>query len=111
MARPVLLTLNGTGSAIWTPDYFENPFSIGMSAVTGTTGVNGTAVIEYTLMDPNTVDVDGVASPTWFTVVALTAANATANFTTPCQAIRASVATATATSSWKFNFVQATSPP
>lgn len=113
MARPVILTLNGTASAVWTPDWMENPFVIGMSANTGTTGINGTAIIEYTLQNPNFTsgDVGGTTTPNYFTVVALTGVNATANWTTPCLAIRASVVSATATSSWTFAFVQATTPP
>ena len=113
MARPVLLTLNGTASAVWTPDWMENPFIIGMTANTGTTGVNGTAIIEYTLQNPNFTsgDVGGTTTPNYFTVIALTGATATATFQIPCQAIRASVVTATATSVWTFAFVQATTPP
>lgn len=111
MGRPTLITLNGTASAVWTPDWMENPFVVGITLNTGTTGVNGTAIIEYTLADPNTVDAVSTTAPNYFTIVALTGANATANWTTPCQAIRVSVVTATATSVWQAAFVQATTPP
>ncbi len=111
MAKPVLLTLNATASAVWTPDWMENPFSLGITAYTGTTGVNGTAILEYTLQNPNPNEAGGTSTPNYFPLVALTGANATAHFQTPCQAIRASVVTATATSVWTFAFVQATTPP
>jgi hypothetical protein len=110
MGMPALLTINGTGSTIWMTDWMQQPFQIGIGVTTGTTGVNGTAIVECTFSDPNPVDVNGVssASVVWFPVIALTGANATANFTTPVQALRASVVTATATSAWTFNFIQPT---
>lgn len=108
MGMPALLTINGTGSAIWMTDWMQPFFQVGIGITTGTTGVNGTAIVECTFSDVNTIDVNGVTSPVWFSVIALTGANATANFTTPVQAFRASVVTATATSSWSFNFIQPT---
>lgn len=106
MGMPALLTLTGTASTIWTPDWMQQPFQVGIGITTGTSGVNGTAIVEMSFSDVNTVDVNGVASPVWFPVIGVTGANATANFTTPCQALRFSIVTATATSVWTANFVQ-----
>lgn len=111
MASPALLTINATASAVWWPDSWDTTFNVHVTAVTATTGVNGTAIVEFAMRSPNVQDVNGTSTPTWFTLMALTGANATAILTRPCVAIRASVVTATATSSWEFNFVQATSPP
>lgn len=105
MAMPALLTLNATSSAVWTPDWMENPFVVGIQAVTNTSGVNGTAIIEASM------NFGMVQTATFFTVVPVTGASTTANFTTPVQAFRASIVTATATSSWGIVFVQATTPP
>src|SRR5258708_32113940 len=109
MGKPAVLTQTGTGTVIWTPDWALTPFSIGIGLITNTTGVNGTATVDVTFSDINTVDVNGVATSaaTWFSVIGPVGANATANFTTPVQAIRMNVITATATSSWTVNFVQA----
>jgi hypothetical protein len=108
MGMPALLTQNGTGSTIWMTDWMQQPFQIGIGLATGTTGVNGTAIIEASFQNPNAGDVNGTSTPVWWTVIALTAANASANFTTPVQALRFSVVTATATSTWQANIVQPT---
>lgn len=110
MPMPVVATLTGTAVLTWTPDWMQAPFEVGIGLVTNTSGVNGTAILEYALQSPNAVDINGTATPTWFPLIALTGANATANFTTPCQALRVTIATATATSSWTVHFVQATFP-
>lgn len=110
MPMPAIVTLTGTAVLTWTPDWMQTPFEISLALVTNTTGVNGTAVLEYSLQSPNAVDVNGTATPTWFPLIALTAVSATASFTTPCQALRAMIVTATATSSWTVMFVQATFP-
>ncbi len=108
MGMPLSTTIVGTGTFIFTPDWSQAPFQVGLSVITGTSGVNGTATVDVTFSDINPVDSVGIAiaSATWFTIVGPTAANATANFTTPVQAMRMAVNTATATSSWTVNFVQ-----
>lgn len=108
MGMPVAATVNGTGTFVYFPDWTISPFQVGIAVVTGTTGVNGTATIDVTF-DKIDVGVLGTTagSATWFNIVALTAVNATANFTTPVQAMRINVVTATATSLFVATFVQA----
>ena len=109
MGVPALITLNGTASAVWMTDWMQNPFVVGIGLVTGTTGVNGTATVNYALQNPSGAqDVNGTTTPNWFPLITVTAANATALFTTPCYALQVVVATATATSVWTAMFVQAT---
>jgi hypothetical protein len=109
MGMPTLLTVAGTASAVWFPDWMQVPFQIGIGLVTNTTGVNGTAVVEYSFQKGNfTSDVGGTTTPTWFPLIAETGVNATSLMTTPCQMLRVNVVTATATSSWSVMFVQAT---
>ena len=114
MGMPVAATVNGTGTFVYFPDWTISPFQVGIAVISGTTGVNGTATIDVTFdkIDVGTLGGLGtsVASATWFTVVALTAVNATANYTTPVQAIRLNVVTATATSVFVATFVQAGLP-
>ena len=110
MPMPVVATLLGTAVLTWTPDWMQSPFAIGVGLTTNTSGVNGTAILEYAMQSPNAVDVNGTATPTWFLAIAFTGASATALFEVPCQALRVSIATATATSSWTVNFVQQTFP-
>src|SRR5262245_29495451 len=109
MGMPFTTTVLGTGAAYFIPDWTQTPFQVGLSVITNTSGVNGTCTVDVTFSDINPQDVNGVAiaSATWFSIVAATGANATANFTTPVQAMRINVVTATATSSWTVNFVQA----
>lgn len=109
MGMPISTTVTGTGTAYVIPDWTQSPFQIGLSVITNTSGVNGTCTVDVTFSNINTTDIGGVAiaSATWFSIVAATGANATANFTTPIQALRMNIVTATATSSWTLNFVQA----
>ncbi len=117
MGMPTQTTIIGTASHIWFPDWMQTPFSVGIGLTTNTTGVNGTAIVEYSFNNINyntgtaalpTGDPLATSTPTWFPLVALAAVGATANFTTPCQMIRVNIVTATATSSWTVQFVQAT---
>lgn len=110
MGMPVAKTLTGTSVLTWTPDWMQSPFAVAIALTVNTTGVNGTALLEYALQSPNAVDVNGTATPQWFPLIALTAVSATTTFTVPCFALRASVVTATATSSWTVMFVQQTYP-
>lgn len=118
MGMPVFLQFNGTGSSIWYPDWMQVPFEVGVSLQTHTSGVNGTAILEYsfdsinyntgTAALPITGDANATSTPQWLPIVALSGASSTAKFTTPCQMIRISIVTATATSVWTVRFVQAT---
>lgn len=114
MGMPTAATVNGTGSFVFFPDWTISPFQVGIGVVTGTTGVNGTATIDVTFDKIDLGTLGGVgttaASATWFNIVALTGANASANFTTPVQAIRINVVTATSTSLFVATFVQAGLP-
>jgi len=114
MGMPVAATVNGTGTFVYFPDWTISPFQVGISVVTGTTGVNGTATIDVTFdkIDLGTLGTLGTAAAnaTWWNIVALTGVNATANYTTPVQAMRINVVTATATSVFVATFVQAGLP-
>lgn len=110
MPMPVVANLLGTATFTWTPDWMQSPFAVGVALTTNTSGVNGSAILEYALQSPNAVDVNGTSTPLWFTAVAFASVSSTSTFTTPCQALRVRVATATATSSWTVNFVQQTFP-
>ena len=112
MGMPTTLTQTGTGTLIWYADWMQNPFSVGIGLVNGSTGVNGTATIDicFQSLDPNFPNSVATSSSTaWFNFVAATAGTST--FTTcsvPCQAMRLNVITATATTVFTVNFVQAT---
>lgn len=115
MGNPALLTVNGTGSAIWTPDWSQNPFVVSIGICGNSSGVNGTAAVDFSLFDMASVDVNGLSTATvataWVNTVAaagFTSQMVVSNFTTPCQALRVNVMTATATSSFSVMFVQAT---
>lgn len=106
MPMPAVLTRNGTGtSAVWTPDWMQNPFVVGIAL----NPAGATGAIEATY--------DSLASPTatagnvtWFTVVALAGAFASATMTSPVQGFRINVATALSTGVITATFVQATYP-
>jgi hypothetical protein len=91
--QSVTVTKSGAGSSsVLSPDYFLNPFSIGLAAVL--TGV-ATFTVEYSMEDP--VEIGYVAAnATWFPVSGLTDASATtsAAFSIPCRAIRVTLAEA-----------------
>lgn len=115
MGMPAQLTVNGTASAIWTPDWMQNPFVLSIGIAGNSSGVNGTAQIDYSLFDVNSVDVNGLSTSNiataWIniqTTAAYTSQMVVTNFTTPCQAIRVISNTATATSVFTVVIVQAT---
>ena len=104
MGMPAVLTLNGTtGSVVWTPDWMQPFFSVGIGLI-GTGGV-GSATAQATYDDPNLV-----TSPNWFAVTSVAGLGAltTATFTSPCQGFRLNVSTATATTIYTATLVQAT---
>ena len=113
MPMPTVLSQTGTGTVIWTgPDWMQTPFVVGIGLVNGSTGVNGTATIDACLQSFDTAQATSVATSSataWFTVVGPTSATSTlAICSTPCLALRLNVITATATSAFTVNFVQAT---
>jgi hypothetical protein len=90
MGMPAVLSQNGTGTVYWNPDWFQDPFSVGIALVNGTS--TGTATVDATLDDIN--GSLGTSGAHWFTVVTAplgVATLATANFTTPCQWMRLNV--------------------
>ena len=100
MPMPAVLSQTGTGAVYWTPDWMQNPFVVGYSLSFNT----GTATLDVTFDSVNLTS----ANATWFSIVALGAANATGNYTTPVQCFRLNVVTATATSIVKVTFIQST---
>lgn len=113
MPLPAIVKQTGTGSTIWTPDWMENPFNIGIEVAFS----NGTGQVDYSFDNPNALAAAstgyaGTSSMNWFNVVALGAATTTGSLTIPCQALRAFLATASnATSTMTVTFVQATRSP
>lgn len=118
MPNPAVLTVTGTGTLAWIPDWMQCPFQVGIMVVnSGTTGVNGTATIDATWSNLDTLQPGGIASsaaawtaifgpigPTGTTIIGI------ATFTSPCQGLRLNVFSATATSTIQATFVQATFP-
>lgn len=109
MGMPSAATINGTGSFVYFTDWTISPFQVGVGVVFS--GGTGTATVDVTF---DRIDVGGLgttaANATWWTVVALTSANASANYTTPVQAMRVNVVTAVATTVVVATFVQAGLP-
>jgi len=109
MGMPSAATINGTGSFIYFPDWTISPFQVGVGVVFS--GGTGTATVDVTFdkIDSNGFGNIGttVANATWWNIVALTAANASANYTTPVQAMRINVVTALATTVVVATFIQA----
>lgn len=105
MGMPTVLTRAGTGaSPIWTPDWMQNPFSVGCNIQVSA----GTANLEVTY--------DSLASPTatagnvTWVVVSTAGANFSAALTGPVQGIRLNIISSTATGVATGTFVQATYP-
>ncbi len=108
MGMPVIATVTGTGTFYYFPDYCLTPFQVGIAAAFS--GGTGTATIDVTFQTINTNSQGEVGTTvgnaTWWNIVALTSANASANYTTPVQAIRVNMVTALATSIVQVSFVQ-----
>ena len=96
MAMPsIVLTQTGVGSSnFYIPDWFQNPFNIGLQAVVSGTVTSYT--IQYTL-DDTTADGYNPATGNWTAVPSFSALSATTwgAFTTPCRGIRVTIATGT----------------
>lgn len=104
MGMPAVLTVTGTASAIWTPDWMQNPFVIGFQVVgnAATTTVN----LDVTYDDPN-----GGGTLHWSTIASASGVpNAlfTGTFTSPVQGLRINAMSALATSLITATFIQAT---
>lgn len=111
MGMPTMLTQNGTGtSAIWTPDWMQTPFSIGIQAV----AAGGAATqwsIEYTLQNLDS-PLATAGSVTWLSNItnfaAATTGNISGSIIAPVKGLRINVQSATATTVITVDFVQAT---
>lgn len=110
MPMPAVLTQNGTGtSAIWFPDWMQNPFNIGIQCV-------ATSTVQFSVQHTlDNIDVtnggggQGSVSPTanattaanatWIDNPGITAATATinGNYAFPVRAIRVNIQSSTAT--------------
>lgn len=108
MGMPAVLTQNGTGtSAIWQPDWMQNPFNVAIGTiVTGGAGYS----VEFTLDNLAPAAATAVVWYSHATITAL-AVNTTGNIQFPVRGLRVNVLTAaTVASSVTVNFIQATYP-
>ena len=96
MSMPaIVLSKTGTGSSAFAiPDWFQNPFNVGLQAVV--TGTVSSFAVEYTL-DDTTADSYVASSGNWTPVGTMTALSATTwgVLTTPCRGIRVTITTGT----------------
>lgn len=112
MGMPAQLTQNGTGTtAVWTPDWMQNPFNISIGTICNSTA---SYQIQATL---DNLDVQGAvvgttaANATWYPIATTTLfqASTTMNVQFPVTGLRISVVTAGAVgSSVVANIIQAT---
>ncbi len=109
MPMPAVLTQNGTGtSAVWCPDWMQNPFNIAIGTiVTGGAGYS----IEFTLTNLDQVTGTTAANATWYThaTISALAVNTTGNIQFPVRGLRINLLTAgSIASAVTANFIQAT---
>ena len=109
MGMPTLLTVAGTGtSAVWTPDWMQNPFNISIGTITNSTA---SYQIEATLNDLSQGSGYTAGNATWYPVATTVVfqANTTMNVQFPVTGLRIQVVTAGAAGSTvSANFMQAT---
>ena len=117
MTLPVTLVVNGTGtSAVWTPDYMQTPFAVGIG-VTMTGGAATAWRVEHTFQDFSPALSTTTATTVWFCNSAIGTSNVLTNQATstsldmnyafPVRGIRVNVVSGTATSIVTATFVQA----
>lgn len=122
MGMPAVLTQNGTGtSAIWFPDWMQNPFNIGIQCVA--TGGTIQFSVQHTLDNIDvtnggsgqgsvspTANATTAANATWIdnTGISLATANINGNYAFPVRAIRVQIQSSTATGTVTATFIQAT---
>lgn len=110
MPMPTVMTQNGTGtSAVWTPDWMQNPFNIAI----GTKVVGGAGYsIEFTLDSLDQVGGTTAANATWYTHATINAlsVNTTGNIQFPVRGLRINLLTGSLGSTVTANFIQATYP-
>ena len=121
MGMPAVITQNGTGtSAIWFPDWMQNPFNVGIQCIAtgGTIQYN----VEHTF---DNIDVTNggsgqgavgiglsttAAGANWIAnpgITAATATNINGNYAFPVRAIRVNMQSSTATGVVVVTFMQA----
>ncbi len=115
MGMPTLLTVNGTGtSAIWQPDWMQNPFSIGIGAISA----QGAGYKIEACMDDLNVSISTslatnaytAGNATWYPISpGIVAVSTTMTVTFPVTGLRINIVTAgSIASSVSVNFIQAT---
>ena len=112
MGMPTFLTVNGTGtSAIWQPDWMQNPFNISIGTI-----CNSTASYQIEACMDN-LDLSGLGTSAYtagnatFYPIATTVvfqASTTMNVQFPVTGLRINVKSSTAGSTVSVNFMQAT---
>jgi hypothetical protein len=121
MGMPTVLTQNGTGtSAIWFPDWMQNPFAVGIQCIATSTVQFS---VQHTLDNIDvtnggggqggvspTVNATTAANATWIDNPGITLATATinGNYAFPVRAIRVQIQSSTATGVVAATFIQAT---
>src|SRR5437763_4544562 len=112
MASAAVVKQTGTGAAYWFPDWMQVPFWVGIAAIPA--GL-ATFTVDVTFDNISGVDVNaigtagsGTANANWFNIIAIGAANATANYTTPVQAFRVALVSSSATTLVTVTFLQGT---
>ena len=99
MAMPaIVLTQAGVGSTTFvTPDWFENPFNIGLQAII-TTGSVSSFSVQYTLDDTTASGYDP-STGNWTSVASMGTLSASTwgSLTIPCRGIRLTITTGTGT--------------
>lgn len=112
MGMPAFLTVNGTGtSAVWTPDWMQNPFNISIGTI-----CNSTASYQIEACMDN-LDLSGLGTSaftagnaTWYPIATTVVfqASTTMNVQFPVTGLRINVKSSTIGSTVAVNFMQAT---
>lgn len=112
MGMPAFLTVNGTGtSAVWTPDWMQNPFNISIGTI-----CNSTASYQIEACMDN-LDLSGLGTSaftagnaTWYPIATTVVfqASTTMNVQFPVTGLRVNVKSAQLGSTVAVNFMQAT---
>ncbi len=113
MGMPTLLTVNGTGtSAVWQPDWMQNPFNISICSICNSTA---SYLIQATM---DNLDLSGLGTSaytagnaTWYPIATTTLfqASTTMNVQFPVTGLRVNLVSATGVGSTvSVNFMQAT---
>lgn len=119
MGMPALITATGTGtSAIWFPDWMQNPFNIDIQAIlpasaTATFNVEHTLDnIEVTQIGPfsGNANATTAANANWIVHPTINAAtgNIAGTYSFPVRAIRVNILSCSATGFVSVTFIQAT---